>query len=66
MQKKYASEPPSPTELSQSGILELPRVGLAPDSGQFLADRLRSQHRDELDTRPLRPLTAEDVAAALD
>lgn len=56
MRSKPPSEPPSPAELTSSAELELPRMDLAPEAGEFLVGRLQTQHRDELDTRPMRAL----------
>ncbi|MGE0786779.1 MAG: hypothetical protein AB7S26_13990 [Sandaracinaceae bacterium] len=43
-------------EQTKSGELRLPKVALAEHAGEYMADNLRTQHRDELDTRKLRAL----------
>ena len=52
-------ELPDTSRISRLGALERPRIALAPDASGFLADRIRRQHCDELETRPMPALTPE-------
>lgn len=52
-------ELPDDSRVTRPGALERPRIVLAPDASGFLADRIRRQHCDELETRPMPALTRE-------
>ncbi len=54
-------ELPEGSEAAKARDRSRPRIALAPQASEFLADRLTRQHRDELDTRPMRALTPEDL-----
>ena len=52
-------ELPEESEPKRHRELSRPRIALAPQASEFLADRLTRQHRDELETRPMKALTPE-------